>query len=327
MAYFTRTLYTAMEWAVASGDNAPFVGHNAFIRRQALDDISYYDEDGPKKWWSESHVSEDFDLSIRLNIRGYVVRLSTYHGSGFQEGVSLTIYDEINRWEKYMYGVNEIVFHSWQYILFRGPFTPMVYYFLRSNLRVTSKLSIMAYLFNYYAIASAFPLTIINYFLLGLVKDVDKFYVSSWKVFIGVLVVFNGLAPLGISMAKHRLGTNSYFLPAMIEAIKWTPLFALFFTGLSYHLCKAAVYHFFALDISWGATSKEIGAWGRGLGLSKIIWNFRNLYIVLVALIGAMIYFGLYAPAHLRITNVEAVGPLVVQVTCHFLLPLLHFIV
>jgi len=31
---------------------------------------------------------------------GNIVRLATYHGGGFKEGVSLTIYDELSRWEK-----------------------------------------------------------------------------------------------------------------------------------------------------------------------------------------------------------------------------------
>lgn len=32
----------------------------------ALQEVSYDDEDGYEKFWSESHVSEDFDMSLRL---------------------------------------------------------------------------------------------------------------------------------------------------------------------------------------------------------------------------------------------------------------------
>jgi membrane glycosyltransferase len=139
MTYFTRTIYTAMEWAVASGDDAPFLGHNAFIRWTSLRELSYTDNDGEEKWWSESHVSEDFDLSIRLHVKGYVVRLATYHEGGFKEGVSLHIYDEIARWQKYIYGCNEIVFYPLRFWLFRGPLTIAFRYFLWSNLLITSK--------------------------------------------------------------------------------------------------------------------------------------------------------------------------------------------
>jgi hypothetical protein len=31
----------------------------------------------------------------------FIVRLATYHKGGFKEGVSLTVYDELARWEKY----------------------------------------------------------------------------------------------------------------------------------------------------------------------------------------------------------------------------------
>jgi hypothetical protein len=31
----------------------------------------------------------------------FIVRLATYHNGGFKEGVSLTVYDELARWEKY----------------------------------------------------------------------------------------------------------------------------------------------------------------------------------------------------------------------------------
>lgn len=58
--------------------------------------------DGKDKYWSESHVSEDFDVSLRLQCAGNIVRLGTYHDDGFKEGVSLTVYDELARWEKYV---------------------------------------------------------------------------------------------------------------------------------------------------------------------------------------------------------------------------------
>jgi hypothetical protein len=51
-------------------------------------------------YWSESHVSEDFDIALRLQIAGNVVRVASYHNDEFKEGVSLTVYDELARWEK-----------------------------------------------------------------------------------------------------------------------------------------------------------------------------------------------------------------------------------
>lgn len=55
--------------AVSSGDPAPLVGHNAFLRWSAIREVSWVDrKDGERKFWSEAHVSEDFDLALRLQV-------------------------------------------------------------------------------------------------------------------------------------------------------------------------------------------------------------------------------------------------------------------
>jgi membrane glycosyltransferase len=101
ITFFTNMIYTMIKYAVANGDVAPFVGHNAFLRWSALQGIAYECElDGWEKFWSENTVSEDFDMSLRLQSQGCTVRLAAYAKDGFKEGVSLTVYDELNRWEK-----------------------------------------------------------------------------------------------------------------------------------------------------------------------------------------------------------------------------------
>lgn len=147
ITFFTNMVYTAIRFSVGSGEVGPFVGHNAFLRWQAVQSVaSPPEEDGYVAFWSESHVSEDFDIALRLQVKGNIVRLASYHGDGFKEGVSLTLYDELNRWEKYAYGCNELVFnpiHTW---LFRGPFTKLFRTFLFSNIQLSSKLSIIGYI-------------------------------------------------------------------------------------------------------------------------------------------------------------------------------------
>ena len=166
ITFFTNLIYTAIKYAVANGDVAPFVGHNAVLRWSALQEIAY-EKDGVEKYWSESTVSEDFDMALRLQITGYTVRFATYTKDGFKEGVSLTVYDELARWEKYAYGCSELIFHPFRYWLIRGPFTPLFKMFIWSNMPLPSKITIMAYVGTYYAIASAWILTLANYFLVG----------------------------------------------------------------------------------------------------------------------------------------------------------------
>jgi hypothetical protein len=36
ITYFTNLIYTSIQFAVGSGDCAPFVGHNTFIRKHPL---------------------------------------------------------------------------------------------------------------------------------------------------------------------------------------------------------------------------------------------------------------------------------------------------
>jgi hypothetical protein len=43
-----------------------------------------------------------------------------------------------------------------------------------------------------YAIATTVPLTLANYLIVGwFLSDVDQFYLTSWKIFVGMAVVFN----------------------------------------------------------------------------------------------------------------------------------------
>jgi len=57
ITYFTNLVYTSIKFAVGSGDLAPFVGHNAFLRWKAIQSIAFQ-EDGRTKFWSEKSVPE-----------------------------------------------------------------------------------------------------------------------------------------------------------------------------------------------------------------------------------------------------------------------------
>ena len=39
-----------------------------------------------------------------FQLKSYSIRWANYSGGGFREGVSLTVDDELNRWQKYAYG-------------------------------------------------------------------------------------------------------------------------------------------------------------------------------------------------------------------------------
>ncbi|KAK3345725.1 glycosyl transferase family group 2-domain-containing protein [Neurospora tetraspora] len=73
---FTNLIYSAIRYTVSNSDVAPFVGYNAILRWSAIQQVSYEDEDGYEKFWSESHVSEDFDMALRLQCNDYIIRLA-----------------------------------------------------------------------------------------------------------------------------------------------------------------------------------------------------------------------------------------------------------
>ncbi|KAH8684988.1 glycosyl transferase family group 2-domain-containing protein [Ilyonectria robusta] len=329
ITYFTNIVYTAIKYGVGTGDVAPFVGHNAFLRWKAIQSVAFVDpSDGITKWWSDSHVSEDFDISLRIQVAGMDCRLATYHNGGFEEGVSLTVYDELNRWEKYAYGCNELVFHPFYQWPYKGPVTRLFLRFLWSSMPVSSKVSIIAYIFTYYAIAAGMLLTVVNYVLVGLFfMELDHFYTPSWGIWVSLLVVFNGVASISFSMTRHRLKERSFWV-TILETVKWLPFLLLFFGGISINCAKALLCHAFSVNIEWASTSKELGPTGIYIGLNKMMHRFKYTFLICFVIAGGMIYMAVGAPWGWTIapgqfsTGTYAIVPLAVQVACSFTLPL-----
>ncbi|GAM90823.1 hypothetical protein ANO11243_088680 [Dothideomycetidae sp. 11243] len=319
ITYFTDLVYTSITFGVGGGDVAPFVGHNAFLRWKAIQSIAF-EEDGKTKFWSENHVSEDFDVSLRLQMEHFYVRMAGYHNNEFKEGVSLTVYDELARWEKYAYGCNELIFHPLIHWPTKGILTPLFIKFLRSNVKITSKFTIVAYIGTYYAIGVGFPLTTLNYFLAGWQFQLDQYYQTSWHIWVGLAIVYSILSPIAFAMLRYRMGQKSY-VGALGDAMKWTPFFMLFFGGLSYHICKALMCHFFSINIEWTTTAKELEKTGFKIGLDRVFRDFWKMYCVLIPLTVLMVYLGMYAPIQYKVDDFTIIVPMANLLACHALLP------
>ncbi|KAK7915135.1 glycosyltransferase [Apiospora marii] len=324
ITFFTNLIYTAIRYTVSNGDVAPFVGHNAILRWSAIQQVSYEDEDGYEKFWSESHVSEDFDMSLRLQCAGYIIRLAAWAGEGFKEGVSLTVYDELARWEKYAYGCNELLFHPIRTWLWRGPFTPLFRRFLFSNIRFTSKITVISYIGTYYAIGAAWILTSVNYFVMGWFNGyLDKYYVDSWQVWFSIIIVFNGLGNVALAIMRYRIGERS-LLYALYENFKWTIMLAIFLGGLSLHVSQALLAHMFEIDMTWGATSKEAEFSNFFIEIPKVLKKFKFSMLFSIFFIIAMVIMAQapFIPYDWRITDFVAILPMATVAVSHLLLPL-----
>ena len=321
ITFFTNLIYTAIRFAVANGDVAPFVGHNAILRWSAIQDISY-ETDGIEKFWSESTVSEDFDMALRLQTVGYLVRLGAYTNDGFKEGVSLTVYDELARWEKYAYGCNELIFHPMRYWFVRGPFTPLFKKFIFSGMPLPSKITIMAYIGTYYAIGSAWLLTMANYFLVGWFNGhLDHYYIDSFKIYFAIVIVFNCLGNIALAVLRYR-AEDAPLISSLWTNFKWVVLLTIFLGGVSLHVSQALLCHMFSIDMSWGATAKELVDTTFFEEVNKAMRKYKVTFIWCIIMAAAMVYFARFGPPFWRIDFFTAIWPLATVVTSHFLLPI-----
>jgi len=324
ITFFTNLIYSAIRYTVSNGDVAPFVGHNAILRWSAIQQVSYVDEDGYEKFWSESHVSEDFDMSLRLQCNGYIIRLAAWAGDGFKEGVSLTVYDELARWEKYAYGCNELLFHPIRTWLWKGPFTPLFRRFLFSNIRFTSKVTVISYIGTYYAIGAAWIMTSVNYFLMGWFNGyLDKYYLDSWQVWFSIILVFNGLGNIALAVMRYRIGERS-ILYALYENFKWTIMLAIFLGGLSLHISQALLAHMFEIDMQWGATAKEVEFSNFFIEVPKVLRKFKFSMLFSMTFIVGMIILATapFIPYSWHITDFVAILPMATVAASHLLLPI-----
>ena len=327
ITFFTNLIYTAIRFGVSNGDVAPFVGHNAVLRWSAVQDISY-EQEGVEKWWAENTVSEDFDIALRLQSLGYVLRFSTVFEDGFKEGVSLTVYDELARWEKYAYGCSELIFHPFRYWLFRGPFTPLFRRFIWSNMSWMAKITIMSYVGTYFAIGASWILTVMNYLLIGWYNGhLDQYYVDSFKIYFGIIVVFQALGTISLAIIRYRT-ENKNFLAALWENFKWLLLLTVFLGGISLHVSQAIACHLFGINMTWGATAKEATETTFFKEIPTIAKKFKFTFCFCIFVTTAMIVLsglgpvGALVPYHWQITGFTAIFPLAILVGFHFLMPL-----
>lgn len=324
VAFFTNLIYTAIRFGVASGDVAPFVGHNAILRWSALQEVAFRDEEGVEKFWSEAHVSEDFDMALRLQVYGYVVRMAAWAGDGFKEGVSLTVYDELTRWEKYAYGCNELVFNPVKHWLTKGPITPLFRRFLVSGMPIGSKVNIISYIGTYYAIGAAWIMTLSNYIAVGLYNGfLDKWYVTSWQIWISIIMVFTVAGNVSLAVQRHRTSEKN-FVSSLIENFAWCLMFIVFFGGMSLHISQALLCHMFSIDMSWGATAKEVEFSNFFIEIPKVAKTFKYSIALSVATIAAMVVMakGEFIPWSWNIDQFVAIFPLAMLCACHLLLPI-----
>lgn len=321
MTFLTDCIYASISASVAFGDAACFVGHNAFLRWSALQEVAVV-KDGRPVIFSESHVSEDFDISLRLRIAGYVIRFATYSNGGFKEGVSLTLQDEISRWQKYAWGCSELLFNPGLSFFTKGPLSPLCKRFLCSNIGLTHKLSILGYISTYYAfLAGNFRLLL--YILTGFFpEEALDLFSAPLDFLLTTMVLFAGLGQIALVIHLFRIGKNT-LIGALSRAIKWIPFFLVFFTVLTFPIGITLCAHPFNISMSWAATGKEVVRTNFFVEFPKIFKRFRLLLIWSILNLAVLIVLMFFTPVTWRIDDVFYIAPTVYVLLCSILGPFL----
>lgn len=77
----------------------------------------------------------------------------------------------------------------------------------------------------------------------------------------------------------------------------------------------------FSINMEWGATAKEAENSNFFQEMPKIFKSFKYMYMCTIPMVGAMIYFGCFAPRGWEIQGFTATVPLAVNLASHILLP------
>ncbi|KAF5357768.1 hypothetical protein D9756_001154 [Leucocoprinus leucothites] len=176
---------------------------------------------------------------------------------------------------------------------------------------------------NIDGIAAATVGSIINYLILGLGIQVDRFYLHSFEILLACTVVFPGIGNLGYTLLEYRIGHRSFFA-ALFENLRWVPFFVFFFGGLSIHLTTALLAHMCSYDMTWGSTGKEVERSTFWIEVPAIWRRFKLSFITCFLCIAMMIIFTTnVVPFEWQIPGYQwaLIIPLSLVVGCHILLP------
>jgi cellulose synthase/poly-beta-1,6-N-acetylglucosamine synthase-like glycosyltransferase len=178
LAVYTDALYQG-HFLLSSimGCHPPLVGHSIFLRTEAVkqcgrmrmlrhaqrwlrniglpflpvDQVGFSNlqANNRAEYWSESHVSEDFELMIHLYNLGFNGRYCAYPDCEFEEGITRTFDEEAGRHRKFALGAHELVFNPLSEWFGHGIFTPLFRTFITCDIPAYYKVFLTAYLCSY----------------------------------------------------------------------------------------------------------------------------------------------------------------------------------
>jgi hypothetical protein len=328
ISHFTNSIYDiSFLYSTSSGNPSPLVGHNCILNWKLITKIlnknnnNNYNYNHDKcqlcdyvEFWNENGVSEDFSLSLDLYIKGYYGKY-IYFDSGFKEGVTLNIDDEIVKFSKYAFGVNEIIFNpinKW-YIdgILSSRATKLI---LTTKIPFHTKLSIISYIGIYYSMAMCPIMSLINFYLFKYYAD-HYFIKNILNNILMTIIIFFILTPISNVIVRIRHKEYKSIFTVITNEIYNDVMLFIFFGGMPYHFLKAIICHFFDIKISWGATNKS--NINKQTFYNKLL-IYKDLYFILL-IIFICTLLSIYFDNDF--INIHSVLPLGTNLFLHFIMP------
>jgi len=236
LAAYTDALYQG-HFLLSSilGCHPPLVGHSVFLRSEAIKQcgrirtlrktqrwlnniglpflsidqvgLANLNNNASTEYWSECHVSEDFELMIHLYNLGFNGRYIAYADCEFQEGITRTFDEEAGRHRKFALGAHELMFNPFSNWIGQGIFTPLFRTFLKSDIPSYYKIFLTAYLFSYTSGGAYIIVFSIATIARLIDKDDDISFFSS----------FNSAGVLILSILVYYIIGYFTFLVAMVR--------------------------------------------------------------------------------------------------------------
>jgi len=106
------------------------------------------------------------------------------------------------------------------------------------------------------------------------------------------------------------------------ENFKWILLLTVFLGGISLHVSQALLCHMFSINMTWGATAKEIENTTFFEEVPKLLKKFKFTFLFCIVCSAGMVCLATIAPPFWRINFFTAIWPLSTIVFGHFFLPI-----
>ena len=110
----------------------------------------------------------------------------------------------------------------------------------------------------------------------------------------------------------------------VLENFKWILMLGIFLGGLSLHVSQALLAHMFEINMTWGATAKEMEFSNFFIEVPKVLKRFKFSFgFALFGIVGMIVLAtGSFVPPDWRITDFVAILPMATVTVSHLLLPI-----